>query len=189
MKNIWIIVLLILSLLACSEDDEALNPQANLKQYGEANLLLNGQALTFYPIIGPSNCEAGRLTGNLSYYDANNVRRIYISLGNFPAKEGNYTLKWRESGQNESATKLIYSNLHLTEDDVSSPAFRIIEEEGPNELIIIHYDSVAQRIEGRFQMTATINTTEEDRNREDRALDTLRITYGTFTADILPPQE
>ncbi len=63
----------------------------------------------------------------------------------------------------------------------------MVEEAENNELIITHYDSVAQRLEGRFSMTLAV--VDLFRIDELNFPDTVRITYGTFSTEVLPITE
>ena len=62
-----------------------------------------------------------------------------------------------------------------------------MEEAENNELIITHYDSAARRLEGHFSMTLAV--TELFRIDELNFPDTVRITYGSFSTEVLPITE
>ena len=181
----WLIgTLLLLSLVACSEDEDC-EPEASPNRYGDADLLMNGEAYTFAAAAGNSGCDSDNLTVALGYYAENNYQLMSLNMSNFPARVGTYTLERRESGQSECALDLIYGSAATWEDDALVEIFEIVEEAGPNELIITHYDSAARRLEGRFQMTLVV----KDLFRIDNLdfPDTLHIDYGTFSTEILPP--
>lgn len=179
-------MLLLLSLAACSEED--FMEEKDTSQY-RANLLLNGEPWTFTAISGRSNCDSDRLVMSLGYYNENNFRRMSLGISNFPAQPGKYTLLRRYSGQNECESNLIYASLHtlLDDGDVLGESFHIVEDAPDNELIITRYDSANQLLEGRFQMTFAV--TELFRIDELDFPDTVRITYGSFFTDVLPPEE
>ena len=112
-----------------------------------------------------------------------------LVIGNFPPHVGRYVLPRVLIGQSECRSDQIYANLHTQVDDgdVLGESFHIVEEASDNELVITKYDSVARRLEGHFQMTLAV--TELFRIDELNFPDTVRITYGTFSTEVLPPEE
>lgn len=179
-------MLLLVGLTACSEDNVVCEAEIS-EYYGEADLLLNGQPFAFGAVAGNSGCNESNLTLSLSYYDETGLARMSLGIGNFPSQTGRYTLQRRDAGQSECALNLIYASFHLLEGDAVGPGFRMIEEpETNNELIITHYDPLERRLEGHFSVTFVFPDSFVD---ESNFFDTVRITYGTFFTELLPPEE
>ena len=186
MKYLLIGVILLVNLAACSEDDVVCEAET-AGRYGEADLLLNGRPFTFAAIAANSGCNASNLTLSFGYYDETGLARMSLGIGNFPNREGTYQLQKRNTGESECALNLIYTSLHTLEGDALGEAFHMVEEAENNELIITHYDSAARRLEGRFSMTLAV--VDLFRIDEFNFPDTVRITYGTFSIEVLPITE
>ncbi|MGB3851997.1 MAG: hypothetical protein WA958_18655 [Tunicatimonas sp.] len=186
MKLLTIGILLLASLVACSEEDVVCEAET-AGRYGEADLLLNGRPFTFAAIAGNSGCNDDNLTLNFVYYDETGLARMSLGIGNFPNQEGTYQLQKRNTGESECALDLTFTSFHTLEGDALGEAFHMVEEADENELVITHYDSASRRIEGRFSMTLAV--VDFFRIDELNFPDTVRITYGTFSTEILPPEE
>ena len=184
MKYLLIGMILLASLAACSEDDVVCEAETS-EYYGEADLLLNGRPFTFAAIAGNSGCNASNLTLSLGYYDETGLARMSLGIGNFPNQTGSYKIPRIDAGGvGECALDTLYSSFYTLEGDALAEAFHIVEEAEDNELIITHYDSATSRLEGRFSMTLAV--TELFRIDELNFPDTVRITYGTFSTEVLP---
>ena len=184
MMKHWLIgILLLVSLVACNEDEEC-EPEPS-PYYGTASLLMNGRAWDFGAVAGNSGCNSENLSLRNVYYDESGLERMAVVIGNFSPQVGRYVLR-NEEDLNECALNLTYGSASTLEGDVLVERFHIVEDAGPNELIITHYDSAAHRLEGRFQMTLAV----KDLFRVDSIEfpDTLHITYGTFSTEIVPPE-
>lgn len=187
MKCLPIGLILLVSLTACSDDDVICEAETS-PYYGEADLLLNGQPFTFAAIAGNSGCNESNLTLSLGYYDEGGLARMSLGIGNFPNRVGSYKIPRIDAGGvGECTLDTLYTSFYTLEGDALGEAFHIVEETENNELIITHYDSAAQRLEGRFSMTLAV--TELFRIDELNFPDTVRITYGTFSTELFPPEE
>ena len=183
-KNLFITIVLSLGLLACSEDED---PKAS-RDLGEATLVLNGKPAEFTVLAGSWRCDSDNLSLSITRLGADLTKGVSVYLGNFPAKEGKYALHKRESSHDDCILNTTHGSALAYGGETLVAMYGILEDKGPNELIITHYDSVAQRLEGHFQTTLAV---------EDKLLpignfehpDTLRITHGTFVTDILPPEK
>ena len=174
-----------LALAACSDDEVVSSETAG--RYGEADLLLNGQPLTFTAIAGNSGCNANNLALSFGYYGMASPAQMSLGIGNFPNRAGTYQLQRRNPGESECALDLIYASFYFHAGDVVGPGLRVIEEPGiNNELIITRYDSLERRLEGRFSVSLAF---PDPLPEGAAAPDTVRITYGTFFTDVLPPEE
>ncbi len=126
---------------------------------------------------------------NFSYANEQDLLRMVVVIGNFPASIGKYVLRSLDIGQNECATDLTYAYFTtvLDDGDVGGPSYQLVEEAGDNELVITQYDSAARTIAGHFQMTLA---GPGPFSIDDLFFpDTLRITYGTFEQKLSPPRE
>ncbi|WKN40488.1 hypothetical protein [Tunicatimonas pelagia] len=183
MKNWRIIILLLISVVACSEDED---PQS--KPQGKGGLLFNGKEYEVKLLAGDAGCT-GNLSLSMSYDDTLNTR-VSIVLNNFSAEEGVYTLRRNEVGQNECMLDITVVSHYVYlfgNGGRPSGSYGIVEDKGINELVITCYDSAAQHLEGRFQMTLAIQN--QRRIPNINYPDTLQITYGTFVTDVLPLRE
>ncbi len=187
MKYLLIGMILLASLAACSEDDVICEEETS-EYYGEADLLVNGRAFAFGAVAGNSGCNASNLSLRCVYYDETSLARMSLVVGNFPNQTGTYKIPRIDAGGGgECALDTLYSSFYTLEGDALAEAFHIVEEAEGNELIITHYNSATSRLEGRFSMTLAV--TELFRIDELNFPDTLRITYGTFSTEVLPITE
>ena len=126
---------------------------------------------------------------NFAYYNEDELLRMILVIGNYPASTGRHVLKRLDFGQSECALGIAYASLTsvLDDGDVGGPSFQLVEEAGNNELVITHYDSATRQIAGHFQMTLA---GQGSFYVDDLYFpDTLRITYGTFDLKLNPPEE
>jgi len=180
MKNIIILILLSLCFVTCSEDEigePALKP-------GDGEMLLNGELLELAGATAFSNCGTGKFEVALVHTNESNGRRLQINMYNLPAQTGSYALQKEQSGQNRCTTNLLLTNARTSYNNALAESFSIVESSTINELIITHFDTIADRLEGRFQMTFVLK--EQIRSDPEEFPDTLQITYGTFSVPILP---
>lgn len=177
-------ILILVFLVSCSEESECVEPTDN----GTASMVMNDRLFELGVIAGDAGCNNGNLSIALGYSDEKTGSRlINFGLANFPAQNGTYKLKRRETLENECELMLTYASLATLDHDALIEIFGIVEEADNNELIITHYDSAAARLEGRFSMTLAV----KDLFRVDSIEfpDTLVIEYGTFSTEVLPPRE
>ena len=185
-RQLVLSILLFACLAGCSEDDIVCEEE-NSEYYGEADLLVNGRSFAFGAVAGNSGCNENNLTLNCVFYDETGLARMSLGIGNFPNRPGTYELQRRNPGESECALDLIYASFSFQEGDAVGPGFRVIEEPGTNnELIITHYDSLERRLEGRFSVSLAFPDPFPDGSVLP---DTVRITYGTFSTEVLPPSE
>ncbi|MEM9832153.1 MAG: hypothetical protein AAF944_16090 [Bacteroidota bacterium] len=186
-KNVFPIILLIVGLLACSDDDNSpdlpVSPPPP-REDGEARFLLNNEPYRVMADVSYKKCNPDNVSVTLTYLDENYVL-VGVVLDNIPLKNGKYTLQ-RSIDPDECT--IIYSSV-VTYDRPNSLAelFEVLEGEGPNELTITHYDSAAQQLKGNFQVA--LAKAGQVRISSTGYPDTLRFTKGTFVSNISPPEE
>ncbi|MEM6842753.1 MAG: hypothetical protein AAF632_11050 [Bacteroidota bacterium] len=185
-KNAILAIILVVSLLACSDDEDPTAPPSG--EIGKATLTLNDKPLDFTVSAGSDQCDSKNLEITL-YRPGKKIRQgTSFFLGNIPAKEGKYTLR-RSDTQDEVCTLETPFGTALTEDGITLMQwYEILEDKGPNELVITRYDSEAKRLEGSLQMTLAVADTLSPFSRVEHP-DTLRITKGIFTATISPSDD
>lgn len=176
-KNTILFTLSLLCFVACSEDEPQIEP-------GDGEIFLNGELLQLGGASAFSNCGTGKLEAALVHTNKSNGRSLQINISNLPAQTGSYTLQNEPSVQNRCTTNLLLTNARTSYQNVLAERFSIIESSTINELIITRFDTIAARLDGRFQMTLVLE--EQIRSDPEDFSDTLRITYGTFSVPILP---
>lgn len=187
MRHLLMGIFLFVFLVGCSEDDTVCEAETS-PYYGEADMLVNDRAFAFGAVAGNSGCNAHNLTLNCVYYDETGLERMSLGIGNFPNQVGSYKIPRIDAGGvGECALDTLYASFYTLEGDAIGEAFHIVEEAENNELVITRYDSAAHRLEGHFSMTLAV--TELFRIDELNFPDTVRITYGTFSTEVLPPED
>ena len=177
MKQLLLAILLLCIVLACSKNEEEAQPD-----YGTATVLLNESSWKASSSgAGTSVCYPTRLSMGFGFFPEDNYRQITFTFGSFPTKAGNYRLFPSDQSSCGSEHTTVSWGV-LIGGDVGGITHELVDT-AENELVVVAYDSLTQRLEGTFRMTLALE--EWLRPGRPNFPDTARV-QGLFSVVVRP---
>ena len=179
MKNVLWIALLLLSLVACREDDEGMLRYEN---DGEAEVLLNGELWS--PQIARAateECFENRIGIVLEYYNDAGIRNKSLSIANIPLADARYVIQDLPLTGQSCSQDIVYGlfSLPIGDGDIVGDYYTPIKDAN-NYITITSYDTRKREIRGTFEISLAYNELEGYGRKVLDAPDTVRFTEGEF---------